>query len=63
MIVVLKGGALSDGEAVAALAAIDIDITESSIRAPVSRYKDTFVRTYDGRTAKVGLLLKAYADG
>jgi hypothetical protein len=66
LVSVLKGGALTDAEVVAALAAINVDMTDATIRALLSRYKDIFTRVYeDGNRSqsKIGLLVKAYADG
>lgn len=65
LISALKNGALTDDEAIAALAAVNVTMAASTVRALISRYKDVFTRVYsdDHRQApKVGLLSKAAAD-
>lgn len=66
LVAVLRNGALTDEEAVAALAALNVNMTSATIRALVSRHKDYFTRVYDDdrrRPPRIGLLSKAVPNG
>jgi hypothetical protein len=65
LVSVLKAGALTDEEALEALGATGIRMTSSTVRALVSRHKDTFTRIYEDERhlpPRIGLLSKAAAS-
>ncbi len=61
LISVLRAGALTDEQALAALQVAGVHITSSIIRALISRHKDIFTRVYDDdrrQAPRIGLLSK-----